>query len=271
MAFQFESDHRAYLQKEFRQRMERRPLYSQRAFARDLGLSPSSLGDYFREKIRLSPGRISQIAKKIGLSAEQKQHWIDLVEEKFARSLDVRAVASLRVKSRLQAQNHSLTLDQFKVVSEWFHFAYLELLDMDSVKYSDLKVAATALGIPLKTLKVAVTRLEKVGLVKKNDSKIYQVDPSTRVGDELPSEAIRQYHSQLLKKAMVALENQDMSRRFSSSTMIALPTEQVPRILENLRSLALQFLDPYVQNIAHSKEELYCLSIQFFDLLEKKV
>lgn len=271
MSFQFEADHREYLRKEFRQRLERRPLYSQRAFARDLGLSPSSLGDYFKERIRLSPGRVAQIAKKLGLTSEQRQHWVDLLDERFAKKEEDRKIAQVRVKSRLQAQNHSISVDQFKVISEWFHLAYLELVDMDEVKYSDVKVAAASLGLPVKTLKIAIKRLQEVGFLRTNEQGHFEVDPSTRLGDHIPSEAIRQYHSEILKRADQALETQDMTRRFSSSTVIALPKEDVNKILSELKSLAIQFLDPYtVTNERKKKDSLYCLSVQFFDLLSEK-
>jgi uncharacterized protein (TIGR02147 family) len=266
MSFQYVTEHREYLRKELNQRIQRRPLYSQRAFARDLGLSASSLGDYLKGTMRLSAGRICQISKTIGLTAEQRQHWIDLLDEKFAKSQETRQLAQLRVKARLQAQTHSISVDQFKVISEWFHLAYLELIDMDTQKYSDPKTAAASLGVPVKSLKIAIKRLSDVGFLKKDENGFFQVDPSTRLGDSVPSEAIRQYHTQILKRATQAIETQDMSRRFNSSTIIALPKKDVEKILAELQTVALKFLDPYSEP-STSKDSLYCLSLQFFDLL----
>lgn len=269
MSFQYVTDHREYLKKELNLRVQRRPLYSQRAFARDLGISASSLGDYLKGTMRLSPGRICQISKVIGLTAEQRQHWIDLLDEKFAKTTELRHMASLRVKARLNAQHHSISVDQFKIISEWFHFAYLELLTLDEAKYSNEKIAAASLGIPVKTLRVAIKRLMEVGLLRKSESGIYEVDPSTQLGDSVPSEAIRQYHIQLLKKAAHAVETQDMSRRFNSSTIVALPKKEVEKIKNQIQNLAITTLDPYTQ-VAGQKDSLYCLSIHFFDLLEQK-
>jgi uncharacterized protein (TIGR02147 family) len=266
MSFQFVTDHRDYLKQALRHRVERRPLYSQRAFARDLGLSPSSLGDYLKGNMRLSPARVMQVSKKIGLTAEQTQHWIDLLEEKFSKTVEKKNIAQLRVKSRLQAQNHSLSVDQFKVISEWFHFAFLELIDMNRKKYSDTKTAAAALGLPVKTLKVAIKRLLDLGFLSVDDDGYFSVDPSTRLGDSIPSEAIRQYHSEILKKASKAIDTQDMSRRFNSSTIVALPKKDVERIMIDLKTLAVQYLNPYAANEGQ-RDSLYCLSLQFFDLL----
>lgn len=271
MSFQYVSEHREYLKREFETRSRRRPLYSQRAFARDIGLSPSALTDYFKGRIRLSAARIGQVSKSIGLTAEQKQHWVDLIEMKYAKIPEIKMVSQLRVKARMESQSHAITVDQFKVVSEWFHLAYVELLQMDGTKYSDLNIAAGALGIPVRSLRVAVARLESIGLLQKSDEGIYTVNPSTRLGDSIPSMALRQFHGQVLKKAALALEEQPMSRRFVSTTMVALPKAEIEKILIEIKTLALEFLDPYV-NQAQSmpKDSLYCLSLQFFDLLSQK-
>lgn len=266
---QYVQDHRDYLRQEYAMRLQRRPLYSQRAFARDLGVSSSTLTDYLKGRLRFSSGRVLQLGKIIGLSPEQKKHWIDLLETTFAKSSEVRQISSLRVQARLQAQHHSLSMDEFKVISEWFHFAYLELIEMDSLKYSDPKTAASALGIPLKSLKVAIKRLLALQLLKKKDDKTYQVEPSTQVGDQAPSEVIRHFHAQILKKALRALETHHWDRRFNSSTIVALPSSEVPKVIENLKNMAFQILNPYqIRNVP--QEELYCLGLQFFDLLEQR-
>ncbi len=269
MSFQYATDHREYLKNELKLRIQRRPLYSQRAFARDIGISASSLGDYLKGTMKLSSGRICQISKTIGLTMEQKQHWIDLLDEKFAKSDEVRALAQLRVKARLHAQNHSLSVDQFQVISEWFHLAFLELIDMDAKKYSNIKVAAASLGIPVKTLKVAIKRLTEIGFLRTDADGVFNVDPSTRLGDTVPSEAIRQYHSQLMKKGVAALETHDRSRRFNSSTILALPKRDVEKLMIEIQTLALRFLDPYTTSDI-PKDSLYCLSLQFFDLMTEK-
>ena len=271
MSLQFVSEHREYLKREFDARMKRRPLYSQRAFARDIGLSSSALNDYIKGRIRLSSGRVAQIGKTIGLSAEQRQHWVDLLDMKYAKAVEIKKVSELRVTSRIQSQNHSISVDQFKVISEWFHLAFIELIQMDAEKYSVLKDSSQALGITVRTLKVAVKRLEDLRLVKKNESDIYVVNPLTKLGDSIPSMAIRQFHGQMIRKAAESLESQPMDQRFASTTMIALPKAEAEKILLDLKTLALRFLDPYAVHARGAKKDsLYCFTLQFFNLLSQK-
>ena len=274
MSRPFVNEHREYLQQEYEARVIRRPFYSQRAFARDIELSASSLNEYMKGRIRLSNGRVLQISKTIGLDSEQRQHWLDLLEVKYGKTLEAKKDSELRVKCRLQSQNHSISVDQFKVISEWFHLAYVELIQMDACEYSNLKAAAAVLAIPVRTLKIAVKRLEALALIKKDAAGIYSVNPSTQLGDSIPSIAVRQFHKQMIKKAATALDEQPMERRFASSTMLALPKAEVDKIMIDIKSLALRYLDPHLAQAKNTKKDsLYCLTFQFFDLLsvpEKK-
>jgi uncharacterized protein (TIGR02147 family) len=263
------TNHQDYLKNELKVRSLRNPLYSQRAFARDIGLSASSLNEYLKGRYSLSSARVSQISKSIGLTNEQKTHWVDLLSANTAKNDEDKKVSQIRVNARLQAQKHSITIDEYKVISDWYHFAYLELIEMNAAMYSDLKTAAKSLGIDLKTLKAAVGRLETIGFLIRNEVGLYQVDSMTSVGDEIPSEAIRHYHAQILRKAAAALENQPMNQRYNSSTMVSLPKESVQDLLEELKSTALKILQPHVDAAQNKpKDSLYCLSIQFFDLLQ---
>ncbi|MFZ3228842.1 MAG: TIGR02147 family protein [Pseudobdellovibrio sp.] len=268
MSYLFTEDHREYIKRELTARVRRRPLYSQRAFARDLGVAPSTLTDFLKGRSGFSSGRISQLSKQLGLSFEQKEHWADLVDGKFNRDLEKRKQSLIRIKARLEAEKSAITSEEFKTISEWHHFAFLELIELNSKKYSDIKTAAKSLKIPVKILKEAVQRLLDLKLLKINDIEIFEVDATTNVGNQIPSEGIRYFHQQILDKALMALDNQDMKRRFNSSTMVGLPKSKIPIILEELKSMSFKILEPHLQTMGNeSKEELYCLSIQFFDLL----
>lgn len=272
MAFLFVDEHREYLMREFATRKLRRPLYSQRAFARDLGLSPSSLTDYLKGRMRFSVNRVGQLGKSIRLTAEQRQHWNDLIEAKFAKSQDQKKVSLLRAQSRIQSQKQSLSPDEFSAVSEWFYMAFLELVDMNSEKYSDLKNSAKALGVPLRTLRIAVKRMLRLNLLKlEPQTGLLRVDPSTRVGDQGASEAICLFHKKILGLARDSLDLQRPDQRFHSATMLALPKSEAEKILLDLKNMALKYLEPWMVEVQDlPKDSLYCLSVQFFDLMKKE-
>ncbi|MBC7466488.1 MAG: TIGR02147 family protein [Bdellovibrio sp.] len=270
MSYQFTNDHREYIKRELAARVRRRPLYSQRAFARDMGLAPSSLTDFLKGRIGFSSGRISQISKQLGLSTEQKSHWNDLIEGKFSRDIEKRKLSLVRVRARLESEKSAFSMEEFKSISEWQHCAYLELIDLNPKKYSDVKIAANDLQIPLKLMKETQQRLLQLNLIKLTEDGLYQVEPNRNLGNRIPSESIRHFHQQILEKATVALETQSMQRRFNSSTIVGLPKSKIGPIIEELNSMAFKILEPHLDAVnGEVNEELYCLSLQFFDLLKQ--
>ena len=271
MSYAYVEDHRDYLLREFKNRVQRRPLYSQRALARDMSLSPSTLNDYLRDRLALSAGRISQISKKIGLNDEQRDHWVDLVTYRFSNSPEKKKVCQVKIKSRVQTEKNAMTAEEFKLISEWQHFAFLELLDMNAKKYSNLKTSAKALSLNLAEMKATADRLTNLKLIHIQGKGLLSVSDNTYIGNAAPSEAIRFFHSQILNKAQGALETQTITERFNSSTLVGLPLSKIPQIIEHLKSVGTQILEPHLKtDIGEEKDQLYCLSLQFFGLLEKK-
>lgn len=270
----FVAKHTDYLANELNNRMGRRKLYSQRAFARDLELSVSTLNEYLRGRLKLSEARISTLSKSIGLNTEQKNHWIDLIKLETSKDASIKQEAKFRVDSRLSAQTHSISMDQFKLVSNWYHFAYTELLKIDAVKYSSVTKASKALGIKPMEMNKAIQRLLRLGLITKNAEGVFEANDSYRMGDTVPSLAVRQFHKQLISKARASLDEQPMETRFVSSTLVALPKSEVDNIMADIKTLALRYLDKNLNSASRGskvkKEKLYCMTLQFFNLLQEE-
>ncbi len=268
----FVSKHTDYLSNELQNRMARRKAYSQRAFARDLSLSVSTLNDYLRGRLKISDARIVSLSKAIGLNLEQRNHWIDLIQLERCKDQETKQELKVRIESRLSAQMHSISLDQFKIVSNWYHLAYIELLSINATKYSSVTKAAKALGIKPSEMNKAIQRLVKLELIKKNSDGIFESNQSHRMGDGVSSLAIRQFHKQMITKAKAALDEQPMNKRFASSTIVALPSSEVENIMADIKTLALRYLDKNLNSASRSpkikKEKLYCLTLQFFNLLQ---
>lgn len=271
MNAQFVEDHREYILRELNRRAHRRPFYSQRAMARDLNLAPSTLTDFLKGRIALSPGRINQLTKILGLNQEQAQHWKDLIAAQFSKKQEIKSLSLIRIRSRIESEKNSLTLEQFKTISEWQHLAVLELIEMNAEKYSQISVTAKELGLTAAETRIVFGRLEAQGLLKKDqETKRYSVLPSTHVGNSVPSEAIRRFHKDLLEKALLALAHQPMEKRFFTSALVGLTEDQFQRVKECLEHMPSKLFDPYLaEKTNRPKDQLYCFSLQFFNLLQK--
>ena len=248
-----------YLSLEFRNRQSRRQEYSLRAFARDLNLSPSTLSEILNRKVGISVQAADKLSKRLKLTTPHDDHFLDLIASRHARSLRARDEAAARANARIRSTNSQMSLDTYRVVADWFHFAILELVDLDA-RYHSIPALSKALKISLKTTEEAVARLIEVGeLIGWKTA-----SASTTAGEDVPSQALRSHHRQVLEKAQQALEDQDVSMREYHATFLAVAGEDIPEFKNELRKIRRALIKKFGQK--PNRDRLYCFSTQLFRL-----
>lgn len=258
-----------YLQVELKTRLERRPHYSMRAFARDIGISPSSLVEFLSEKTGFSTARAHDVALRLKLNPDEKEHFIDLVEAKYSRFVEKRKKAKQRIQLRKKSGTGRLGVDEFLVISDWYHLAMVELIDMDSAYCSPSRLAK-ALGLDLETATQGLKRLKKLNLVTKSGDSGQWVasDDWTVLGGESPSEAVRNFHQQILELSQSALEHQGMEKRTSLSGLMSIDKSKRKTFQNELQKVFTQIAAKYCD--AEKKDLLVGLTIQGFEVFEKQ-
>ena len=105
------------------------PSYSLRAFARDLGLSPPQLSNVINGHRGLSPKVVQKVLAVLALDPTQEQIFVNSLQAKFSPSQSQRLVAKAKIAYlNDDLKTRYLDSDLFKVVSNWHHFALLELI-----------------------------------------------------------------------------------------------------------------------------------------------
>lgn len=261
----FHSDFRRYLSDEFEARSLRNPNYSLRAFARDLGLAVSTLTEIKKGKYGLSRARALAVGKKLRLSEEQCAHFLDLITIENSRSALDRELAEERVTSRLKRSVQSISVDSFKVISEWYHLAILELTELENFQ-PHVEWIARRLEISPIVVDQAIQRLERLGLLEVTSSSIKATGDFTAVGNGLPSEAIRKFHRQIIEKALAAIDLQNLENREVSSTVFSIQKNDLSEAKRELLKFRRSFAKKFTSTA--SKDKVYCLAMQFFDLAQ---
>ncbi len=123
---------RALLQRELLSRCRNNPRYSLRAFARSLEVEPSSLSQIINWKRPLTTKMKERLGRALGLTRDQLA--------KIPSS--ERAQTGTSTEQAIQKLAH----DTFAVISDWYHYAILELTYIDGFK-SDAGWIALRLGI----------------------------------------------------------------------------------------------------------------------------
>ena len=145
---------RGLLQEELVERCRKNPNYSLRSFARALSVEPSALSQMINGKRPITEKMKLRLGAALGLHTKQI--------EKFTTE------GKSESKQPLPAYQQ-MTLDSFALISDWYHYAILELLAIEGFK-PDPAWIGKRLGITRSEANIAVERLFRLGLLeKKND------------------------------------------------------------------------------------------------------
>lgn len=261
--------YRAYLARVFEDRCQRNSRYSLRSFARDLGVSPPRLSGVLNGKFGLSRAAADKIAKILPMNTQERAWFCDSAESEHARSPRLRESARERLEST-KSRFQNLATDQFRVISDWYHFAILELTQIETYRRGDAAVMAKRLRITTCEAEQALKRLIEFDLLTENeDGKLGITGSFFANAEGTPSDAIRSHQIQLLQRAEQAIHDQTVDEREIRSLTVALG----PSHLGEFKRMIADF-QKKVQASAEAdqkpKTEVYALTIQLFRLTEKK-
>src|SRR3989338_5924843 len=261
-------DYRDLLASEYEERCRRNSHYSLRAFARDLNLGAPRLSDVLNYKSGLSKEASAKIAERLGYNEEEKSFFCTLVESQHARSRAQRKMAHQELK-KINKNNdfQTLKMDSFRLVSDWHHFAILELTYLSTFK-SDVEWIAKTLGIQKIQAELAIDRLKKMGMLEEKNGRFVAKNEFVASPSGVPSSAIKQFHRKILEKALSALYLQPVGERDYSSILMAIDEYKLPQAKIWIKEFRRQFCKKLSRS--KNKNKLYCLSVQFFNMGKKE-
>lgn len=261
--------YRDLLNEELERRKQINAAYSLRAFARDLGISAPRLSQVLSKKQGLSVEAAKEIAQKIKLAPKEMEWFCSSAGALHARNFKLRKDFKERIHEHKRNAKAftEIQLEYFKVISDWYHFAILELTHLKNFQ-NDARWIAEVLGITTAEAKAAIVRMKGLSLLKEEDGKLTDVFTNLSTGNDVPSNSVKNFHLQLMKLAMNAVYEQDLEQREISSNVISINRKDLPLFKERLR----KFRKEFNQGTAHakSKDAVYCLNQQFFELTRRK-
>jgi uncharacterized protein (TIGR02147 family) len=256
---------RSLLREELIERCKRNPAYSARAFARDLRVSPAFVSQLLGGTRRLSEQKAHEVSRALSWPQQKSRVFTALVRYENARTTEAKEgiFQELRTMPGALPSNYAFTdlsLEYFRVISDWQHLAIAELSQIEGFR-PDPRWIARKLGIRATEADVALERLKRIGmLVDNGKGGLKKVD--IRVGDS-PSEAIRNFHRQMIEKARIALDKQSPSERDITGTTMAIDPSLLPKAQELIRAFRWQLMELLESG---RKRSVYHLSVQLFRL-----
>jgi len=258
------------LTEEFERRKQLNSAYSLRAYARDLEISAPRLSQVLRNKQGLSVMAAKQIAKKLKLSDETKEWFCTSVGALHDRNFKQRSEFEKKIKRyKKEAKvNSELSLEYFKVIADWYHFAILELTYLKDFQNNNAWIA-NILGIKSDEVAAAITRMKLLDLLREKDGRLIDTFKFLATPDDVPSISLKMFNTQLIKKAMEAIHEQDVLEREMSSNIFAVNKDRLPELKEKLKHFRREFQ----QDADHggNKNAVYCLGLQFYELTKRNL
>ncbi|WP_413291507.1 TIGR02147 family protein [Bdellovibrio sp. HCB337] len=205
------------LRKTLADRCAKNPQYSVRAFARATGISHTVLSLVLSGKRPLSKKAALKLADHLELGPKQR-------------------LALMAAKKKIEADDYqTLSLDSFEVISEWYHYAILSLLELPEAVF-EAKWISQRLGINPLNAKLAMERLQRLSLVEQgDDGKWRQSGKPLKIDNAISTVATKKFHKQLLQLAADSIDRDPISVRDVSSMTFTLDPSQMEYARQRIR------------------------------------
>ena len=236
-----------YLNNVLEDRIQKNPRYSLRAFAKNLEENPATLSQILSGKRSITDKRLKKFAARLDLTPEE------LLQE-CGEGTDNYKV---------------LTVDFFKVISDWYYDAILELTKVANFSSSTRWISKT-LGLDYNQTKVAIERLKTLDLLDtsiKND----WIDNSEKnlvsFDSDYSSVALRKYQKQILEKSHESIDLHQRGVREHNSFIIGCDKNLSGEIHKKIQAFQLELAE-YIETNSIEINEVRALHFGSFPITQ---
>jgi uncharacterized protein (TIGR02147 family) len=238
---------RKALSDELVKRSKKNPQYSIRSFAQQLQIESSSLSQILSGKRKLTDKMCQRLGLRLGFSPIKMR----TLTRKFSE-----VTTSFDHFGKLED-------DAFKVISDWYYYAILELTYCDEFKGSTRWISKV-LDLPFTKTLDAVERLKRLNYLEitPEGKWIDKLGDSNNLGNEYKAPAFGGHQRQILTKAIEALEKTPYEERVQSSMTVAVSKEKVVEAKQMILNF-IEELNDFLKS-GQSKDDVYNISVSLY-------
>ncbi len=253
------------LKDELSRRLQKNPRYSLRSFARSLQVDPASLSRILLNQKVPTPELSQKILKNISLSpAEQKQFLQSMAKAYEDHGVQRKKPEIKKILSDLNSHvpTHDFSADLFRVISDWYHYAILQLIQTEGSQM-DAKWMARELNLQEIEVKLALSRLQELNLLEEKNGKWVRIPRSLVLEDKaITTPALRKRVKQVTEKSVSSLENDSIELRNHSTLTMAIDPAKIPLAKKMIEAFTLELANA----LQTKKKKVYELQINLFPL-----
>ena len=240
---------RSYLNKVLESRIEKNSNYSLRAFARHLDENPATLSQILSGKRPITDKRM----------------------RKFAKGLEMPFDEFLNECSEV-SKHTSLTVEFFKVISDWYYDAILELTALNQFKPS-VKWIAKVLRLDVNQTKMAIARLKDLELLDTRNE-LSWVDTSQKnivaFDSDYSNIALKKYQKQILDKSKDSIDQFARGDREHNSFVLSMDSDLNDEVNQKIRKFQLELVN-YIEEKSIKKNEVRVIHFGSFPLTQMEM
>jgi uncharacterized protein (TIGR02147 family) len=268
--FQFQ-DPVEFLNACFAAKKQAHPRFSLRAWTQQLGLGHVALlSMVLSRKRRLQPNLSAKISRQWlasgQFSVNEARYFDFLVLFANARDPDEKEFYQRVLNSIAPEPTFTtLELDRLRILSDWYHFAILELTRLRGFAPEPAWIHRQLGGqVSLGEVLEALRRLLRLGLLEKTPegslrkTSVYLATPS-----DVPDAALRRLQAAWIQKAATALDTQPVTQRDITGHLMAICRDRLPeakRRIREFRHELARFLE------GEDADAVYQLNVQLFEV-----
>jgi uncharacterized protein (TIGR02147 family) len=230
-------DFKTWFQREYLKRRKKNAGYSVRAFSNYLKLASGTVSHLLSGKRKPSAKFVAKLFTQLEVNPKER----DLI----LASLKGKKVRSDR-KPKVEIKYEMIALDAFKLVSDWYHYAILELTSIKDFKF-DYTWIANQLSISVTEARQAVDRLLRLDLVIEKDGSLVKTHGFvTNAEDGVTNSALKQLQRHILQKALDAIDVIPLGDKDITSMTMAIDERKLPEArkkIERFRRELCEFLE----------------------------
>ncbi len=263
--------YRETLKSKFSERIAANSRYSLRAFARDLGLSPSYLSQVLSGSRGLTIKSAATLFQKLNISLSDQNIFILEIKKEHARSPKTKLLVQKQIETALQDKlAHQLTPEMFASMANWFSLVVFQLFYLkDAPTHSRpqfIRYCEGQLGLPVEVIEHTLSVLLDLELVKPVGKGLTPHHSTVWTTNDIPSAGIRQFHRQMIGRALDAIETQTLEERTLHSHQMPILKSDVPSLNRDMLKFGNLMLRKYGKTETCEGEVVYGLNLQLFKL-----
>jgi uncharacterized protein (TIGR02147 family) len=261
------SDFRNFLRATYQERKRKNGRYSLEAWAKRLGLKGNSgLVMILQGKRNPSTTLTEALIFDLHLPRREATYFRDLVTLEKCKS--EKSSARFEILERLSRSHpsrifRSISAEEFQAVSQWYYYAIRELVDLAGFREDPAWIQRRLRAyVPRREIAQALATLEKLCLIERDPSGRLRYTNQMTSTRDIPFEALKRFHEQMLGHAARSLRDVDVKEREVSGLTFTLARKNLPMAKELIRS----FYEELTALGAQPHDSVYQLELALFPL-----